>query len=219
MTDKDSNILSDFNANAISGTFSSRLLSDAKTEKEYVPALRTNHAALYKTILYALKPRKILEAGTLFGYSSILAAEVLSDVSAGDFRIDTVELDRDNVDSALKNIKDAGFSKNVRVIPGDACEVFSCLEGPYDLIFLDCSKSSYNELLPDVKRLLRKGGMLLADDVVYHGKLEGEDGVIPHKHRTIVNSLTEFLTNISNDSGFSACLDTMDDGLLLAVKL
>ncbi len=218
MRDKDFNILSDFNKKEIGGTFSQKLLSNAQNEKDYVPALRSNHAALYRTLLYAFKPKKILEAGTLFGYSSILAAEILGDIHANDFRIDTVEIDPANAETALNNIRDSGFSKNIRVIEGDACEVFSCLEGPYDLVFLDCSKSSYNTMLVDVKRLLRPGGLLLADDVIYHGKLEGEESLIPHKHRTIVNSLTEFLTRVSEDENFAAFIDSMDDGMLVAVK-
>lgn len=217
MTDK-GNVFLDFNKDQTAGCFSARLLKGAKDQKDYVPALRQDHAALYRTLLYTVKPRKILEAGTLFGYSSILAAETLINVHGEDFRIDTVEIDPDNVSAAMKNIEETGFSRNIRVIEGDACEVFSCLEGPYDLIFLDCSKSSYNQLLSDVKRLLRSGGLLLADDICYHGKLNNEDGTVPHKHRTIVNSLNEFISGISLDKDFAAFIDTMDDGMLVAVR-
>ena len=209
-------IIGDFNSIVTEEGFSASLRASCD-KSSYIPSLRENHAALYRTVLYMQRPLKILEAGTLYGYSAVLAAEVLKDIHAGAFRIDTVEIDPGNADIARKNIEAAGFSSCVRVIEGDACEVFSCLEGPYDLIFLDCSKSSYNSIYDDAKRLLRNGGLLMADDVCYHGKLEEGENV-PHKHRTIVYNLREFLERVSKDGDFAACIDKMDDGMLLAVK-
>ena len=219
LNEKDAGLLTGFNQIQASKCTWAGKVKSLEDPLCYVPSLRTDHAALYRTVLYALKPRRILEAGTLFGYSSIFAGEILREIHGEDFRIDTVELISDNVSSALKNIQEAGLQANIRVIEGDAAEVFSCLQGPYDLIFLDCSKSSYDRLLDDAKRLLRKGGMLLADDIQYHGKLEDqEEGEVPHKHRTIVNSLKSFLSRISDDNDFAAFADTMDDGLLVALK-
>ncbi len=217
MTDSYANILNDFNGLQTESGFSSALRRE--NDGVYIPSLRNDHAALYRTLLFTVKPRRILEAGTLYGYSSILAAETLNEVFGNDFRIDTVEVDQENALIAAENIEKAGFSGNIRIINGDAEEVFSCLEGPYDLVFLDCSKSSYKEMFPDVKRLLRQGGLLLADDVCYHGKLEGAQGeTVPHKHRTIVNSLRDFLQTVSDDNDFAAFVDKMDDGMLVAVK-
>ncbi|MCR5694938.1 MAG: class I SAM-dependent methyltransferase [Clostridia bacterium] len=219
MTDSEYDLLNEYNLTQAGKCKAADAIKSSGTPGAYVPALRPDHAALYRTLLFANKPKKILEAGTLFGYSSVLAAEVLSEIHGGDFRIDTVEIDRDNASEAAKNIRGAGFADRIRVIEGDACEVFSCLEGPYDLIFLDCSKSSYNAMLDDVKRLLKKGGLLLADDVGYHGKLDGdENGAVPRKHRTIVNALRAFMSRVSGDDDFASFADAMDDGMLVAVK-
>ncbi len=185
----------------------------AARENDNVPILRKDAAALVATLAAAYKPAKILEAGTAIGYSSILLARVCNPS-----RIDTVEIDEDTAIAARKNIEGAGLSDCIRVINGDAVEVFSCLSGTYDMIFIDSSKSHYIDMYDDIKRLLRTGGLLICDNVVFYGKINDEPQNAPHKHRTIVANLRAFLERLSSDRDYISSIIETGDGMAIAVK-
>ena len=208
-----------FNYNMLDDEFLAGLRETSGREKDNLPILRPNSAALYKVLLGAVRPSKILEAGTCQGYSSIFAAKALLSAGCSDFRIDTIELDGNNCERARQNIKAAGLENKIHLIEGDCVEVFSCLSGVYDMIFIDSSKGHYIDMYGDIVRLLRTGGMLICDDVTYYGKIEETPENSPHKHRTIVGRLRAFLDKVKTGGDFVSCIDMMDDGLLLAVKL
>ena len=194
--------------------FLKELRKRAARECDNVPILRSDAAALLKMLTAMKKPRRILEAGTAIGYSAILMAEA-ADAAV---RIDTVEIDEDTAMTARRNIETAGLSGAIRVITGDACEVFSCLSGPYDMIFLDSAKSHYLDLYEDVKRLLAPGGLLVCDNVIFYGKILDEPEHAPHKHRTIVTRLRAFLEKLCNDNDYICSIIEAGDGMALAVK-
>jgi len=207
----------DFNRSQINDQSLEKIRTFAKRENDNDPIIRENTAAFYKTLLALKRPRKLLEAGTSIGYSAILAGETLRQLEI-DFRIDTVEIDEVTADKAQSNFKSLGFENNeINLILGDSVEIFGCLSGKYDMIFLDSSKSHYIDMLPDVKRLLNKGGLLVCDDIIFYGKTIDESENIPHKHRTIVNNLRNFVESIKNDTDFISFLDPIDDGVLIAV--
>ena len=187
-----------------------------------VPILRKDAAALLSVLVTMHKPLKILEAGTAVGYSAILLArfclEALSDEEKKEFRIDTVELSEERTLVALKNIERAGLSSYIRVINGDAVEVFNCIGGQYDMVFVDSSKGHYIEMYDDMKRLLKIGGLLVCDDVIFYGKINDDPKEAPHKHRTIVGRLRAFLDKLAADKDFVTSLIDTGDGMAIAVK-
>ncbi|MBP5767043.1 MAG: class I SAM-dependent methyltransferase [Clostridia bacterium] len=208
-------IIEGFNRAQITDETLVKMRESSARDVDNLPIIRENSAALYRFLITALKPLCLLETGTCRGYSAILAAKTAASYTDS-FKCYTVELDSVNAQEAIKNIAAEGLTEHIKVIHGDAAEVLASLSGQFDMIFLDSSKSHYSEMLPDVKRLLRRGGVLIADDIAYYGKTEA--GEVPHKHRTIVNSLRAFIRQISEDEDFTAVIDTMDDGMLLAVK-
>ena len=194
----------------------------AARENDNVPILRKDAAAFLASMSAMIKPVKILEAGTAIGYSALVMAKtvlpLLADSDKSAFHIDTVELDEDRAVIAKRNIERAGFSGNIRVITGDATEVFSYLSGSYDMIFVDSSKGHYIEMYDDMKRLLRPGGSLLCDNVVFYGKINDEPQNAPHKHRTIVSRLRSFLERLCGDEDFVTSIIETGDGMAIAVK-
>ena len=86
----------------------------------------------------------------------------------------------------------------------------------FDLIFLDGPKGQYFKYLPYLKSMLNLGGYLVADDVLFHGYVKQEN--VGHKHRTIVNSLKNYLADLDADPSFSHELIEMEDGLSVAQK-
>lgn len=194
--------------------FLKELRQRASRERDNVPILRTDAAALLKMLTVMRKPRRILEAGTAIGYSAILMAEAAQNT----VMIDTVEIEEDTAAAARRNIETAGLSNVIRVITGDAGEVFSCLGGPYDMIFLDSAKSHYLDLYDDMKRLLAPGGLLVCDNVIFYGKISDDPENAPHKHRTIITRLRAFLEKLCSDDDFVCSIIEAGDGMALAVK-
>ena len=186
-----------------------------------VPILRADAAALMRVMTTLRSPRRILEAGTAVGYSAILMATCCHN-SQGEciVNIDTVELDMDTAVIAKENIRKAGYEKNIRVIVGDAGEVFSCLGGSevYDMIFVDSAKSQYIEMYDDIKRLLKPGGLLVCDNVIFYGKIFDEPEKAPHKHRTIISNLRAFLEKLTSDDDYTTSVIETGDGMTISVK-
>lgn len=206
--------------------FENEILKDIRRKSardmDNVPILRKDAATLLAVLVTMKKPVKILEAGTAVGYSAILLANyclaALSEEEKKEFRIDTIELSEERAETALNNIEKAGLSQYIRVINGDAVEVFNCIGGQYDMVFVDSSKGHYIEMYDDMKRLLKAGGLLVCDDVIFYGKINDDPKEAPHKHRTIVGRLRTFLDRISADNDFVTSLIDTGDGMAIAVK-
>ena len=116
------------------------------------------------------KPRAILEIGTAVGLSA--TAMLLADKNA---RLTTIELEEERYLEAKQNFADFGVSERVNAYLGDAGEILSMMDGAYDFVFLDGPKAQYEKYLFDIKRLLKKDGVLFADDVLLYGWVSGEE--------------------------------------------
>lgn len=177
--------------------------------KNWVPILRDKSADFLCKIIKDEQPKKILEIGTCLGYSGTLILENSSGV------LTTIEKDEKKCQEAVKNFEQAGLSSRVEVINGDAGEVIKDLlkDGQkYDFIFLDGPKGQYITYLPILKQLLNKKGILMADDIYYHGWVKGND-YPKHKHRTIILRLREFIEKITTDEDFDTILLDLEDGI------
>ena len=106
--------------------------------------------------------QRILEIGTATGYSAIFLARAL-DPARG--QLVTIEKHPEMAARADRNVRSAGLDRLVKIVVGDALEQLGLLEPGYDLIFLDIDKKKYADCLPHCRRLLRPGGLLVADNV------------------------------------------------------
>lgn len=107
-----------------------------------------------------VRPRRVLEVGTLVGYSAILMAKELND----DAEIITLEIDRDEAELAEENIRKARVKPTVKVLIGDALEIIPILEGYFDLVFLDAVKNEYYDYLRLVEAKLHRASVVVADN-------------------------------------------------------
>ncbi len=187
---------------------------EAYAKEHYVPIARPETAAFLRTVCAMKRPLRILEAGTAIGYSSIIMAQYLAEGGI----IDTVEINEDTAELAKRNIATAGYSDKIHVIVADAVDVFQCLEKKYDIVFLDAAKGQYKTMLADAKRVLKVGGILISDNVLFDGRVS-EEGFIPHKHRTIVVNMREYIQTLMDDPCFQTSLLSVGDGMTLSVKL
>ena len=157
------------------------------------------------------KPRAILEIGTAVGLSA--TAMLLADKNA---RLTTIELEEERYLEAKQNFTDFGVSERVNAYLGDAGEILSMMDGAYDFVFLDGPKAQYEKYLFDIKRLLKKGGVLFADDVLLFGWVSGEEPT-PQKRHSIVDKIRSYLSTITQDKDFITSVLNVGDGVALSV--
>lgn len=164
------------------------------------------------TLVNALKPEKILELGTAVGVSGAVMLE-----NCARAHLTTIERDENFYNSAKQNFANFGLSDRVNLILGDAGEKMQSLGGEYDLIFLDCAKVQYVKYLPRLKKLLKKGGTLVADDVLLYGYVAGEVET-PKKRRMLVEHIREYLRALETDQELETQILELGEGLAVSHK-
>jgi len=183
-------------------------------EANSVPIVQPETAQFLEVITKIKRPERILEIGCAIGYSAMLMAEGLAEQGS----ITTLEWDKDMAELARENIKKAGLRNTINVINKDAKEVLPTLTGEYDIIFLDGPKAHYIHMLNDCVRLLKKGGILIADNVLYKGMTADPEHVVRRKI-TIVKRLQHFIGAQMQHPELRAALLPLGDGVTIAVKV
>lgn len=181
-------------------------------DKNFIPIILPEAAAFLKAFVKVLNPENTLEIGTAIGYS----AQII--LKNSNSRLFTIEHKEDLVNIASDYFKRAGFTDRVNIFLGDACEIIPNISGEYDFIFMDGPKTRYIEFLPYLKKVLKKGGVLLCDNVLFNGMVSGENET-PKKKQSIIDKLNLFLDSICGDDDFATSLIPLGDGLSLSVKL
>lgn len=192
------------------------LLSEMEkyAEENDVPIVPPETASFLSVITNAVKPMNILEIGCAIGYSAIIMSEGLG--LGG--QLTTVEYDKDVAQIAKANIEKAGLSDTITVVEADAKDYIKELNGVYDIVFLDGPKAHYVYMLDDCVRLLKKGGLLIADNVLYKGMTTNDELVIRRKI-TIVRRLRSFITALNNRNDLKTSVLPLGDGMTISVKL
>jgi len=126
-----------------------------------IPIIGPDRGRILVNVIRKTKPKRILEVGTLIGYSTILMAKELGK----DMEIITIEIDEDAAKIANENIHNAGIKPRIRVIAGNALKVIPKLDGEFDMVFLDANKYEYLNYLKLVEDKLPKGAVVVADNV------------------------------------------------------
>lgn len=181
-------------------------------EESYVPIIEPEVAQLLKLIIDITKPQKILEVGTAVGYSAIYMAECSENI-----KITTIERYKSASDRARVNVEKAGLSDRIQIIEGDASDILTQLSGEYDMIFLDAAKGQYPAFLPHLEKLLKKGGVLVSDNVLYKGMIASKELVIRRKI-TIVKRLRMYLKTLMESEIFTTSIIPMGDGVAISYK-
>ena len=159
----------------------------------------------------AKQPKEILEIGTATGCSGIAVLSVCSG------KLTTLETDSDAYSEARANFIEFGVEDRVTQYYGDAKEVLESLDKTFDFIFLDGPKAHYLEYYPYLKKMLNKGGVLFADNVLFRGYVDPANK-FPRRFITIVKRMRKFLAEISADDDFVSCVYEIGDGVLVACK-
>ena len=162
-------------------------------------------------LLQAIQPKRILEVGTAVGLSGAAMLSVCPNA-----RLTTMELEEERYLEAKQNFADFGISDRVNAYMGDAGEILAMMDGKYDFVFLDGPKAQYEKYLFDLKRMMKKGGVLFADDVLLYGWVSGEEPT-PQKRHSIVDKIRSYLQTITEDRDFITSVLNVGDGVALSV--
>lgn len=179
-----------------------------------VPIIRKEMGNLLKVLLQLVQPERILEVGTAVGYSSILMSENMPH----NCTITTIENYDKRIPVAKNNFKRAGKEDVITLIEGDALEVLNTLDGPYDFIFMDAAKGQYINYLPDIKRVLRKGGLLISDNILQEGEIVESRYAVTRRNRTIHARIREYVYELTHSEDFVTSIVPIGDGITLSVK-
>lgn len=161
--------------------------------------------------LAAVRPERILEIGTAVGLSSVAMLAECENA-----RLTTIELEEERYLEAKRNFADFGVSERVTAYLGDAGEILAMMDGKFDFVFLDGPKAQYEKYLFDLKRMMRKGAVLFADDVLLYGWVSGEEPT-PQKRRSIVDKIRSYLHVVTEDQDFITSVLDIGDGVALSV--
>ena len=172
---------------------------EAMTKRKFLPIVGPHKGQVLVEVIRKLRPNRVLEVGTLIGYSTILMAKELE----SDAHLITIEIHSHEAEEARKNIKKAQVLPSIEVVVGDAVEVIPTLKGQFDLVFVDAEKSEYIDYLRLVENKLHKGSMIVADNA----------GIFADEMR-------EFLSYVRSSGKYSSKYVPMgEDGLEVSVKL
>jgi predicted O-methyltransferase YrrM len=179
-----------------------------------LPLVDAEVGALLRVLATSVRASRILEIGTAIGYSGIWLARALP----ADGMLLTLELDETRAQEARENFARAGVSGRVSVVVGDAQLKIAKVSGPFDLIFQDGSKQLYTPLLDRVVALLRPGGLLVTDNVLWDGEVVPGFQATPRQNPDDTRAIIEYNQRVADHPDLLTTIVPLRDGVSISVK-
>lgn len=179
-----------------------------------LPLVDAEVGALLRVLARSVGARRILEIGTCIGYSGIWLAGALPP----DGMLITMEKDEARATIAKANFARAGLADRVSVMVGDAALKIVKVAGPFDLIFQDGHKPLYNTLLEPLVKLLRPGGLLVTDNVLWDGEVVPGFVEHPRKNADDTRAIAEYNERINTHPDLLTSIVPLRDGVAISVK-
>jgi caffeoyl-CoA O-methyltransferase len=178
------------------------------------PRMLSGHmqGKLLEMISCMLQPERIVEIGTYTGYSAICLARGLKPGG----KLHTIDHNPELEDFTRSFFEEAGLSEIIEYHIGEASDILPGLQGPFDLTFIDADKENYLKYYEDCLSKLRVGGIILADNVLWSGKVLSETAV---KGDVEAEALMEFNKFVQGDPRVENLLLPFRDGLSVIRKL
>ena len=186
---------------------------EAYAKEHSVPILSWQSAEFLEQLVSLKNPRRVLELGTAIAYSTIRIARQLKGKSV----VHSIEKSSDNISVAKDFISKSGLTAKIRLLEGDAVNVMPQLKKKYDIIFLDADKEDYKRLFDYSLVLLRKGGLLVVDNLLWHGYAASTR--VPSNYKESTNHIREFNLLFMNQPNLKTSIIPVGDGIGLGVKI
>lgn len=182
---------------------------------EGLPIVMPDTGALLHALTRLMGARRVLEIGTAIGYSALWMATALPE----DGRLITLERHAERAGRAREHLRSAGVEAKASVMIGDAARFLHKIAGPFDLIFQDGDKPGYLALLDRLHVLLRPGGALVTDNVLWSGAVV--PGLTPARERNADDTaaIAAYNAHLAADPRFHTVWVPIGDGLAISTKV
>ena len=186
---------------------------ESYAKEHSVPILSWQSAEFLEQLVSLKNPRRVLELGTAIAYSTIRIARQLKGKSV----VHSIEKSSDNISVAKDFISKSGLTAKIKLLEGDAVNVMPQLKKKYDIIFLDADKEDYKRLFDYSLVLLRKDGLLVVDNLLWHGYAASTR--VPSNYKESTNHIREFNLLFMNQPNLKTSIIPVGDGIGLGVKI
>ena len=176
------------------------------------PRMVSGHlqGSILRMLCRMVQPRRVLELGTFTGYSALCFAEGMD----ADGEVHTLEIDDEIEDFARSFIARSPYGRKIKLMIGDALQIIPTLTDTYDLVFIDANKRDYLKYYEAVLPLVRSGGIILADNTLWDGKVINE----PDSRDPQTVGIKKFNEAIAVDCRVEKVILPLRDGLTILWK-
>ena len=184
---------------------------EAYAEKNGFPIIGASCGYYCYQLARMLSARSVFELGSGYGYSTAWFAKAVIENGGG--VVHHTVWDEDLSKRAQGHLSKLGRSDVVKYHIAEAVETLRQTEGPFDIIFNDIDKEGYPDSLPLIKEKLRSGGILIIDNMIWHGQI-----LDPNDHESSTEAIRRFTQEITTAPDWIVSLTPMRDGMIVAYK-
>jgi len=179
--------------------------------KTELPVMLSGHlqGRVLSMISHMLKPVYILEIGTFTGYSAICLAEGLAENG----QLITIDVNEEMSELCQTFFEKSGQADKIRLLIGKAADIIPTLDMEFDLVFIDADKSNYSHYFDLVIEKVKKGGFILADNVLFHGEV-----LEPETASKNAKAMHAYNQKSMNDARVECVLLPIRDGIMISRK-
>ena len=182
-----------------------RVIEDYAHENN-IPIMLSDGIEFLTDFIKKNKVKKILEIGSAIGYSAIRMALVDSDI-----HVVTIERDTLRYNEAVRNINDFNLNDRIDIRLSDALEC--SVDGEFDLIFIDAAKAQYIKFFENYKANLSKNGVIISDNLSFHGMVDNIDSITNRNTRQLVGKIAKYIDFLKNNLEFDTEFISIGDGI------
>ena len=177
-----------------------------------IPILSWQAVEFLEQLIQICKPKRVLEIGTAIAYSTIRIARNLKKKAV----VHTIEKSEDNIEKAREYIQKSGFEEKISLFYGDALSIVPQLKKKYDFIFLDADKEDYKRLFDYSLVLLKKGGIVFIDNLLWHGYAASKR--VPQNFKVSTKHIRDFNLVFTSQENLKTSILPIGDGIGVGVK-
>ncbi len=186
------------------------ILAQAKELK--TPIIQPDGLAKIIDLIKTTGKRRVLEIGSAIGFSAIMMAKY------ADCEVLSIERDLDSHQRARDNIRKAGLESRIQLILADALEYQLDEDYQCDLLFIDAAKGQYVKFFDKFTKHLTEGGIVIADNLMFHGLVEDDNLIETKNQRKLVEKIKRFNEYILNHPEYDTKILKIGDGLSISIK-
>ena len=186
-------------------------IMEAYAEKHGFPILGPVSGYYCYQLAILLKANSVFEMGSGYGYSTAWFARAVKESGGG--VVHHTVWDEKLSKMAVEHLAKMGYADIVKYHMAEAVETLRNTDGPFDIIFNDIDKEAYPTSLPLIKQKLRSGGLLIIDNMIWHGQI-----LDPNDHEETTEAIRRFTRDITTDPDWIVSLTPMRDGMIVAYK-